>query len=114
MKSSTPTSNWPSCGASGNTCISCSPPATRPPSSASGRLTKAVKATRPPEPASLFKTLTAWRRGLLAFCRTRITNARTKATNLTARTFKRIGRGYRNHDNYRCRIIGYAPIPVAA
>jgi transposase len=77
-------------------------------------LTKAVKATRLPEPASLFKTLTAWRRELLTFCRTRVTNARTEAANLTAKTFKRIGRGYRNHDNYRCRIIGYAPTPIAA
>ena len=24
------------------------------------------------------------------------------------------GRGYRNHDNYRCRIIGYAPRQIAA
>lgn len=63
---------------------------------------------------ALFKTLTAWRRELLTFCRTRVTNARTEAANLTAKTFKRIGRGYRNHDNYRCRIIGYAPTPIAA
>ena len=77
-------------------------------------LEKAVKATRLPEPVALFKTLTAWRRELLTFCRTRVTNARTEAANLTAKTFKRIGRGYRNHDNYRCRIIGYAPTPIAA
>jgi len=78
------------------------------------RLERAVKATRLPEPVALFKTLTAWRRELLTFCRTRVTNARTEAANLTAKTFKRIGRGYRNHDNYRCRIIGYAPTPMAA
>jgi transposase len=78
------------------------------------RLERAVKATRLPEPVALFKTLTAWRRELLTFCRTRVTNARTEAANLTAKTFKRIGRGYRNHDNYRCRIIGYAPTPIAA
>jgi transposase len=78
------------------------------------RLEHAVKATRLPEPVALFKTLTAWRRELLTFCRTRVTNARTEAANLTAKTFKRIGRGYRNHDNYRCRIIGYAPTPIAA
>lgn len=77
-------------------------------------LERAVKATRLPEPVALFKTLTAWRRELLTFCRTRVTNARTEAANLTAKTFKRIGRGYRNHDNYRCRIIGYAPTPIAA
>ena len=78
------------------------------------RLEHAVKATRLPEPAALFKTLTAWRRELLTLCRTRVTNARTEAANLTAKTFKRIGRGYRNHDNYRCRIIGYAPRQIAA
>lgn len=77
-------------------------------------LAKAVRATRLPEPLALFKTLTAWRRELLTFARTRITNARSEAANLTAKTFKRIGRGYRNHDNYRCRIIGYAPWPIAA
>ncbi|XVX18959.1 ISL3 family transposase [Actinomycetota bacterium] len=77
-------------------------------------LEKAVKATRLPEPVALFKTLTGWRRELLTFCRTRITNARSEAANLNAKTFKRIGRGYRNHDNYRCRIIGYAPRPIAA
>ena len=77
-------------------------------------LERAVKATRLPEPVALFKTLTAWRRELLTYCRTRITNARSEAANLKAKTFKRIGRGYRNHDNYRCRIIGYAPRPIAA
>ena len=77
-------------------------------------LNKAVKATRLPEPVALFKTLTAWRRELLTFCRTRLTNARSEAANLTAKAFKRAGRGYRNHDNYRCRILGYAPTPIAA
>ena len=72
-------------------------------------LTKAVKATRLPEPARLYKTLCAWRRELLTFCRTRITNARTEAANPTAKTFKRTGRGYRNHNNYRCRIMAYTP-----
>lgn len=78
------------------------------------RLERAVTASALPEPRSLFKTLSAWRGELLTFCRTRLTNARTEAANLTAKTFKRIGRGYRNHDNYRCRIIGYAPRPIAA
>lgn len=77
-------------------------------------LERAVRATRLPEPAALFRTLRAWRRELLTFCRTRVTNARTEAANLTAKTIKRVGRGYRNHDNYRCRIIGYAPRPIAA
>ena len=78
------------------------------------RLESAVRATHLPEPAALFRTLLAWRRELLTFCRTRVTNARTEAANLTAKTIKRVGRGYRNHRNYRCRIIGYAPRPIAA
>jgi transposase len=77
-------------------------------------LEKAVRATRLPEPATLFATLCKWRRELLTFCRTRITNARTEAANLTAKTFKRVGRGYRNHDNYRCRIMAYTTSPKAA
>jgi DNA-binding NarL/FixJ family response regulator len=39
---------------------------------------------------------------------------RTEAANLNAKTFKRAGRGYRNHDNYRSRIMAYAPTQVAA
>lgn len=77
-------------------------------------LTKAVRATRLPEPARLYKTLSAWRRELLTFCRTRLTNARTEAANLNAKAFKRAGRGYRNHANYRCRIMAYTPTPMAA
>lgn len=77
-------------------------------------LQKAVRATRLPEPRTLFTTLSKWRRELLTFCRTRTTNARTEAANLTAKTFKRVGRGYRNHDNYRCRIMAYTTSPKAA
>ena len=43
-----------------------------------------------------------------------LTLTRREAANLTAKTIKRVGRGYRNHRNYRCRIIGYAPRPIAA
>lgn len=77
-------------------------------------LEKAVKASRLPEPRTLFTTLTRWRTELLTFCRTRLTNARTKAANLNAKAFKRVARGYRNHDNYRCRIMGYTTSPTAA
>ncbi|MGP5587112.1 transposase, partial [Glutamicibacter ardleyensis] len=41
------------------------------------------------------------------FIRTRLTNARSEAANLTAKNLKRIGRGYRNHDHYRVRILLY-------
>ena len=68
---------------------------------------KSVKATKMVEAKSLFRTLTAWRRELLVFVRTRLTNARSEAANLTAKNLKRIGRGYRNHDHYRVRILLY-------
>lgn len=77
-------------------------------------LEKAVKATRLPEPRTLYTTLTRWRTELLTFCRTRVTNARTEAANLNAKGFKRVARGYRNHDNYRCRIMGYTTSTMAA
>lgn len=77
-------------------------------------LGRAVKASKLPEAERLLGTLQAWRRELLTFCRTRITNARTEAANLNAKTFKRAGRGYRNHDNYRSRIMAYAPTRTAA
>ena len=70
-------------------------------------LEKSVRATKVVEAKSLFRTLTAWRRELLVFVRTRLTNARSEAVNLTAKNLKRIGRGYRNHGHYRLRILLY-------
>lgn len=70
-------------------------------------LEKSVRATKMTEAKSLFHTLTAWRRELLVFVRTRLTNARSEAANLTAKNLKRIGRGYRNHGHYRLRILLY-------
>ena len=68
-------------------------------------LEKSVRATTMVEAKSLFRTLSAWRRELLVFVRTRLTNARSEAANLTAKNLKRIGRGYRNHSHYRVRIL---------
>ena len=70
-------------------------------------LEKSVKATKMVEAKSLFRTLTAWRRELLVFIRTRLTNAKSESANLTAKNLKQIGRGYRNHDHYRVRILLY-------
>ncbi|QOD02197.1 transposase [Pseudarthrobacter sp. BIM B-2242] len=67
----------------------------------------AVKATRMVEVKSLFLTLKMWRRELLTFCRTRVTNARSEAANLSAKNLKRAARGYRNHDHYRLRLVLY-------
>lgn len=82
--------------------------------SAWDKLANAVKATKMAEAKSLFRTLKSWRRELLTFCRTRVTNARTEAANLGAKTVKRIARGFRNHANYRARILILVPAKVAA
>lgn len=68
-------------------------------------LERSVKASKLKEARSLFGTLKMWRKELLVFCRTRLTNARSEAANLTAKNMKRIGRGYTNHGNYRLRIL---------
>ena len=78
------------------------------------RLQTAVLATDLPEPAALFKTLTAWKDPIRAFCLTRVTNARTEAANLNAKNIKRAGRGYVNDHNYRARILLTATIKSAA
>ncbi|GAA4038278.1 ISL3 family transposase [Arthrobacter methylotrophus] len=70
-------------------------------------LEHAVKATRMREAKSLFLTMKMWRRDLLTFCRTRVTNARSEAANLSAKNLKRVARGYRNHEHYRLRLLLY-------
>ena len=70
-------------------------------------LEHAVKATRMREAKSLFMTLKMWRKELLTFCRTRVTNARSEAANLSAKNLKRAARGYRNHEHYRLRLLLY-------
>jgi transposase len=70
-------------------------------------LENAVKATRMREAKSLFLTLKMWRKEMLTFCRTRVTNARSEAANLSAKNLKRAGRGYRNHGHYRLRLLLY-------
>ncbi len=78
------------------------------------QLEAAVRATDLPEPAALFKTLTAWKAEIRTFCLTRVTNARTEAANLNAKNIKRAGRGYVNHNNYRARILLAATVKSAA
>lgn len=68
-------------------------------------LEASVRATTMPEAKSLLRTLRSWKAELEVFCVTRLTNARSEAANLTAKNMKRIGRGYRNHRNYRLRIL---------
>jgi len=42
-----------------------------------------------------------------ALIRTRVTNAKTEAANVTIKNIKRTGRGYRSPKNYQCRIMLY-------
>ena len=69
------------------------------------KLSASVKASGMDEAKSLLRTFTAWKKELETYCITRLTNARSEAANLTAKNFKRIGRGYINHENYRLRIL---------
>ena len=48
-----------------------------------------------------------WWPAIATFIRTRATNAKTEAANVTIKNIKRTGRGYRSHENYKCRIMLY-------
>lgn len=58
-----------------------------------------------PELATLAKTLRHWRREILAHHHTGASNGRVEAANLLIKQVKRSGRGFRNVDNYRLRIL---------
>jgi transposase len=59
-----------------------------------------------PEARRLVRTLHRWEDEILAFHTTGgITNARTEATNLGIKQIKRVGRGFRNFNNYRLRLL---------
>lgn len=53
----------------------------------------------------LFDTITAWRTEIDTYIATRVTNARTEAANTGIKQIKRTGRGYRNAEHYRARIL---------
>jgi len=67
-----------------------------------------------PETTRLKKTIDAWWPAIATFIRTRATNAKTEAANVTIKNIKRTGRGYRSHENYRCRIMLYNATRMAA
>lgn len=67
-----------------------------------------------PETTRLKKTIDAWWPAIATFIRTRATNATTEAANVTIKNIKRIGRGYRSHENYKCRIMLYNATRTAA
>lgn len=57
------------------------------------------------ETTRLKGTIDRWWPHIETFILTRVTNAKTEAANTTIKHIKRTGRGYRNHDNYTCRIL---------
>lgn len=58
-----------------------------------------------PEAWRLWNTIETWWPEILVLITTRVTNARTEAANTSIKQIKRTGRGYRNHDHYRARIL---------
>ena len=54
---------------------------------------------------TLAKTLARWRTEILAHHTTGASNGRVEAANLTIKQVKRAGRGFRNLNNYRLRIL---------
>ncbi len=53
----------------------------------------------------LVKTLRRWREQILAHHHTGASNGPVEAANLMIKQVKRSGRGFRNFDNYRLRIL---------
>jgi len=58
-----------------------------------------------PETDRLWDTICAWWTEIQVLITTRVTNARTEAANTSIKNIKRTGRGFRNPDNYRTRIL---------
>jgi len=58
-----------------------------------------------PETDRLWNTICAWWTEIEVLLVTGVSNARTEAANTTIKNIKRTGRGFRNPDNYRARIL---------
>ena len=69
------------------------------------RLGAFVLAADMPETDRLWATIDAWWDAIEVLIVTGVTNARTEAANTGIKQIKRTGRGYRNADNYRARIL---------
>jgi len=75
---------------------------------ATARLDEAIafcKSSRVREVKTLLKSLKRWRAEILAHHTTGASNGPTEAVNLTIKAVKRCGRGFRNFDNYRLRLL---------
>ena len=58
-----------------------------------------------PELQTFRRTLIRWRREILAYFETRLTNARTEGFNNKAKLVKKRAYGYRSFRNYRLRLL---------
>jgi transposase len=67
-----------------------------------------------PETDRLVATLEAWWPTIEVLIVTGVTNARTEAANTTIKNIKRTGRGFRNENNYRTRILLTSAAKIAA
>lgn len=68
-------------------------------------LTEAVTLAAMPETDRLLVTIRAWWPAIEVLVVTGVTNARTEAANTSIKQIKRTGRGYRNPEHYRTRIL---------
>ncbi|WP_250446581.1 ISL3 family transposase [Actinotalea sp. C106] len=78
------------------------------------RLGAYVLAANMPESDKLYDTITAWWASIEVLIVTGVTNARTEAANTAIKNIKRTGRGFRNENNYRTRILLASAAKTAA
>ncbi len=69
------------------------------------RLGAYVIAANMPETDKLWETICTWWPAIEVLIITGVTNARTEAANTAIKNIKRTGRGFRNRNNYRTRIL---------
>lgn len=69
------------------------------------RLTDTLARSAIPELQTLRRTLRAWRDEILAYFKTRLTNARTEGFNNVAKVVKKRAYGYKSFTNYRLRLL---------
>jgi len=73
-----------------------------------------AKVAAMPETDRLVATLETWWPAIEVLIVTGVTNARTEAANTTIKNIKRTGRGFRNEDNYKARILLTSAAKTAA
>lgn len=64
-----------------------------------------MKNSQMPEIKTLHRTLTRWKKEVLNYFKTRLTNARTEGFNNVAKLVQKRGYGYTNFENYRRRLL---------